>query len=414
MPSSVFRPRRPKTQDADIVPHKGLYLVNVRLRRESGEEFRKQARCHAKAEARKKRNEFYEEFNILEGGAEFRESLVVVETGYTLGAWLEECVSTHWPKRVPATAADYAQVVKRHIIPELGEIRLTNLTANTLRKFLYALADKEVARSGGGGSANRPAKLAVLSVKRILTALSSGLSIAVECGLIASNPAIGLKMRWEAIESGRKRELASAENSEDEPEKRLLSTTEVERLLEVSKGTIAYPLVLMQTKLGLRIGEALGLRTEDLDLSGNVVRVRRQLQRIETLGEPSRLAPVELKTKNARREIPMPESVRHFAATLKPKQPVVRTVEGGWMEPRRGQRELRAAFEKAGLCGVPGQPDPTSHSLRFFWTSHLLNDLKVPVTVVSRLAGHAQIQTTLTYYSEATEGNLKDAMALIE
>ncbi|RYG19916.1 site-specific integrase, partial [bacterium] len=103
-----------------------------------------------------------------------------------------------------------------------------------------------------------------------------------------------------------------------------------------------------------------------------------------------------------------------FEGLADPERPVAVNEQGTWLDPRRAQTHMAAAFRKAGLCGVAGQPDPTSHNLRFFWTSHLLNDLKQPVTVVSRLAGHSQISTTLAYYSEASMANLEEAMAAID
>ncbi|MCW5941112.1 MAG: site-specific integrase [Fimbriimonadaceae bacterium] len=412
MPTSVFIPLRPKTRDANITALGGVYRVNVRLKLASGELFRRQARCRSKGEARTRRDAFYEEFNIVEGGSAHRQTLVVREDGPTLAEWTRACVEAHWPRTVPATVRDYAASMRDHVLPVLGDLSLSQIEPNAIRAFLHGLADKEVSRSGKGGDASGRAKLSVSSLKAARTALSSALNLAVEHGLIPKNPALGLRVRWEAIAKGRRRHDASLEH-DDAPEKRLLTATEVEAALVAAQGTPAHALILLQSRLGLRVSEALGLHTRDFDLEAGTVLVHRQLQRVENEGGGSRLALVELKTKRARRTIPVPASVRRFVTSLDD-GPVVRNGLGGWLEPRAAQTSLARAFERAGLCGVPGQPDPTSHDLRFHFVSHLLNDRRVPVTVVSRLAGHADVSTTLRYYSEATDENLRDAMACFD
>ncbi|MCW5943848.1 MAG: site-specific integrase [Fimbriimonadaceae bacterium] len=412
MPTSVFKPLRPKTNDTGIYAKDGDYMVDVRLIRASGKRFRGQARCRTKAEARKRRDEFYEEFNILEGGPAHRQTLTVRHEGPSLSDWIRECVEVHWPRTVPATVRDYAASMRDHVLPVLGDLPLDQIEPNAIRSFLHGLADKEVPRLGKGGKEIARAKLSVSSLKAARTALSSALNLAVEQGLIQKNPALGLRIRWDAIVKGRRRSEATLD-SDDRPEKRLLTPKEVEAALAAAEGTPAHGLILLQSRLGLRISEALGLHTRDFDLDSGTVLVQRQLQRVEADGKASKLALVELKTKRSRRTIPVPGSVLRLVASLDV-GPVVRNGLGGWLEPRTAQTVLARAFRKAGLCGVPGQPDPTSHSLRFFFISYLLNDRGVPVTVVSRLAGHADVSTTLRFYSEATEENMRDAMAAFD
>jgi integrase len=78
--------------------------------------------------------------------------------------------------------------------------------------------------------------------------------------------------------------------------------------------------------------------------------------------------------------------------------------EGGWLDidnvSTRMAREVRE-------LGFPGFH---SHSLRHSFVSYLLNEMKVPVSVVKQIAGHSSTQTTLTYYSVATDRQLREAM----
>jgi integrase len=72
----------------------------------------------------------------------------------------------------------------------------------------------------------------------------------------------------------------------------------------------------------------------------------------------------------------------------------------------------------AKLCGAVNQwgeplPDPTLHDLRHTFASVMANEYKVGPRVLMQLMGHERIETTLSYYVEATDGALAEAMALV-
>jgi len=52
-------------------------------------------------------------------------------------------------------------------------------------------------------------------------------------------------------------------------------------------------------------------------------------------------------------------------------------------------------FRKARIRG--GVEKGTLHSLRHFFISHLVNELREPLPVVQELAGHSKIETTMKY-----------------
>jgi integrase len=406
MAKRVFRPKRPRTRDAGIAAAPdGSYRIDVRLVRADGTVFRRQGSAKSKAEARKKRDQSYEEFNILEGGSQYADTMVVLKDGPTLAEWTETCANQHWRRTASKSWKDYEQSMRDHVLPILGSIPVSQLKPSHIRNALYQIGEKKVA---GRGSAE-PALLSVSSLKAAKTALSAALRAAVESGYLEVNPARSLGMQWRPMET-RRQAGREAEDGGETVGKRLLTRDELGRALEAAKGTGAYPLLLLQGNLGLRIGEALGLKKSDFDLERGVVEIRRQLQRVDLPDGGTELRPTSLKTEKSRRTIPVPKSVAAYVSGLG-EGPIAANGMGGWMDPRNAHRVLRRAFESAGLCGQPGLPDPSSHDLRFSWISYLLNDCKVPVTVVSRLAGHSDIGTTLRYYSEASEENLVQAMS---
>ena len=83
-----------------------------------------------------------------------------------------------------------------------------------------------------------------------------------------------------------------------------LRQNEVRGLLQASAGTALHSRWLIAATLGLRQGEALGLRWSDIDLEGGQLRVRQSLQRQE-----GGLRLVQPKTPRSRRTMPLPQSV---------------------------------------------------------------------------------------------------------
>ena len=415
MSARVFRPKLPKTVDSNISKAGPPFTVEVELRHSDHTLFRRQKTgIPTKQLARKVRDSFFEEFNVLEGGEAYAKTLAVVRSadGPTLEEWVRKCVDELWPPVIPNTVREYEQALRDHGLPSWGTTPLRSLRSADLKTYIYSLLEKRVQISRGKNKPPEERVLSLSSVRAIKAALSSALSLAVEHRIIETNPLIGLKMRWQAADAARRRTLGIEED--DVPSKRLLKLEEVQALLRAAQDSPIYSAIFLQSKLGLRIAEALAVRKSDFDFESNVLRVRKQLKRVERKGQPSKLMLTELKTAKARRDIPLPPSVREWALQQPEGVPLARNEKDGWMEPRRAQELFAEAARKAGLCGKQNLPDPTSHDLRFHWTSRLLNDLNVPVTVVSRLCGHANIETTLKHYSEATSANLADAMSRID
>lgn len=391
MAITIYRPKLPRGLDINIGPKvdgklspKGPYLVSVILVRANGEQFRKVAKgLPTKAEARAKRDSFYEEFNILEGGPEYARTLVVgeepEEPKLGLWAWLDQCVENHWPLTHPQTARSYGLSVKNQIKPFLPDRPLEELKRGDVRSMVHDLLKNGKAHRGGG-------PLSLSAVKNAVVALGSACSIAIEKELIETNPTHDLGIRWKSL------------RPHDETERVFLSQDQLSKVLEAAQGLPIYPIVLVQAKLGLRIGEALALKVEDFDLEKKTVRINWQVTR-DTASSGKLYPP---KSQAGKRTIPVPESVLSF---LKGKSGLLMPSESGtFYDHGRAIKAFEEVKTRAELEKF------TSHALRHTWISYLLNDCKTPATVVQKLAGHASIITTLSYYSHASEDNAVDAM----
>lgn len=151
-------------------------------------------------------------------------------------------------------------------------------------------------------------------------------------------------------------------------------------------------MVLTQAGLGLRIGELLGLRVQDVDFLRRVVRVETQLA-------PGSRVRSQPKTPRSRRAVPLPQVVADALAEHLASFPagadgsVFTTTTGGpYRHDYYGSMIFKAAVERAGL-----PLSTTSHALRHHYASVLLAGGESVVAVAERL-GHENASLVLSTY----------------
>lgn len=177
---------------------------------------------------------------------------------------------------------------------------------------------------------------------------------------------------------------------------RILDSDEITRLLDAALPRFR-PLLATAMFTGLRQGELLGLRWQDVDLDAGVVHVRGQLDRDRRLVEP--------KTPESVREVVlMPALARvlreHQLASpfSRPEHFVFSTERGGPMLWRNvTRRAFAAAVERAEL-EANGKRRPTFHDLRRTFGSLLIYQGE-DVVYVSRQMGHSSPKVTLDIYA---------------
>ena len=294
----------------------------------------------------------------------------------TFGAWLD-----HWyqreckPKIRPKTQADYENRIYQHVIPELGAIPLARLTAADLQQFYNRL--KEGGRllrveQYGPGLSDR-------MVKSCHVTCRVALDQAVAQGLILKNPALSCK-----APVTRPKEM------------QVLTGEEVQRLLIQAKEDGCFELLLLELTTGLRRGEILALRWDDLDFRTGTLRVERQVQRIQ-----GKLAVSQPKTRASCRSILLPAPVLEILAQYR------QSVSSHWMfpSPKKEDSPLDPAAVRKKLSAVlkrAGCPAARFHDLRHtFATSALEHGMDVKT--LSTVIGHVSSATTLNVYAHVTD-----------
>ena len=304
----------------------------------------------------------------------------------TVEDWMKE-----WLKTVKAgdgtsasTLERYGQVVRVHIIPAIGRIKLTALTPRDVQLMVSQLRQTA----------------APASVIKIHGVLRNALSDAERMDLIPRNVA---------------RAVRSATLTRTE--RRALTVGEATKLLAQLQGDRLEGVFTLALSTGLRRGELLGLRWQDTDLESRMLFVRQTLQRVD--GELRFVPP---KTHRSTRSVPLSQLAVSALSAQRVRQAEDRLLVGpAWedhglvfathigtpLEPRNVNRRFSTARSAAGLQWV------RLHDLRHAFATFLLDQGEELRTVMD-LLGHSTIRLTADTYGHVLPSRARSAVDAID
>ncbi len=296
-----------------------------------------------------------------------------------LARWLEDSVKDTVRN---TTYERYEQIARTHIIPMLGDVKLKGLSPTHVRG-LY----KEKLQT-----------LSPRTVQYIHVTLHKALKQAVNDGLVPRNATEAVKppqVRREEI--------------------RPLTSEQVKQLLDAARGDRLEALYTLAVHTGLRQGELLGLKWEDVDLESGSLHVKRTLT--TPRGGPRLAAP---KTKGSRRRVSLTRGAMdalraHLARQLEEidrasslwqENGLVFASEMGTPLDRRDvtSRQFKPLLRRAKL------PETTRFHDLWHTCATLLLTKNVNPKVVSEMLGHSNIAITLDTYSHVLP-NMQDSAA---
>ena len=283
-------------------------------------------------------------------------------TRATFGDYAEDWITSLI--RRPRTIAAYRYALDRHLLPRFKRRKLSEITTDDIASLV---ADMQ------------KAGYAAWTISGTLSTLSGCLGRAKRRGLIAANPVSDLS-----------RDERPKQNGAD---KRVLSEAEIGAVLDAASDTFRAPIAVMLFA-GLRLGELLGLRWEDVNFADGFVHVRSQLSPTREL--------VELKTDSGRRDVVL---IPQLAKMLREHRMASRrkgerdflfpAPDGRGRDQRSTARGVERALELAGL----GDEKISSHNLRHTYASLLIVGLKLDPVGVARQLGHSNPATTMKVYA---------------
>jgi len=301
--------------------------------------------------------------------------------GKTLGEFLDQWLADVVKPRVRAwTFAGYEVHVRRHIKPVLGRVPLEKLSPQHVQHLLNRKLEEG---------------LKPKSVRYLRGTLRTALNEAVRWGLVARNAA--------ALVDGPR-----VERFDIQP----FTPAEARVFLDSIAGERLEALYSVALTMGLRQGEALGLRWQDVDLELGYLRVCKQLQRVH--GAPQLVEP---KTARSRRTLAMPPMITKGLEQHRVRQRQERSNAGSrWAETdlvfasTEGKPLDGTAISKGfhSLLKRAGLQQRRFHDLRHSCATLLLVQGVSP-RVVMDVLGHSQIGLTMNTYSHVIPDLRRDA-----
>lgn len=250
------------------------------------------------------------------------------------------------------------QSMNNTVFKRLYPYKVSRITPDMIDELLMQLKDEGLKNS---------------SVNSYRKGLATVFNFAIKCDIISKSPVLGTVRMAE-----HKRTVMV-----------LPTKKQVDQLLERAKerdskaragAAPIYPVILLEVATGLRRGELFGLTKEDIE--GNKVHVNKQMEADGTIAE--------LKTRSSYRTITVSKEVLDEVLSYSP-------------DSRQVFRITSAAFWQVFKRFVEKNSDilPENfhfHDLRHFHATYLLAN-GISVQNVSRRLGHADVATTLRYYS---------------
>jgi integrase len=272
----------------------------------------------------------------------------------------------------PSAIRSYEAALRDHIVPRLGRMRLADVQHRDVQRIADDLLSKRRDPS---------------TIRNALMPLRVIFRRALEDGDLVVNPCAHLRL---PAVRGRRERIASPNEAQ-----RLLAT-----LAERDRPVWATALYA-----GLRRGELMALRWEDVDLAAGVIRVERSYDdkdRVE----------IEPKSRAGRRTVPIVGALRDVLVDHKARQAydgglVFGSSAGTPFVPSNLWRRAQRAWKHAGLDSIG------LHEARHTFASVLIA-AGVNAKAITTYMGHASIQTTYDLYGKLMPGAESEAAALVD
>ena len=357
-----------KNKDGKVIGYRGSYVVN-------GKRYYVSAKTKTETEQK-----------LRQAMTDADRGLTFDAGGLALGDYLDRWLNDSVRDTVRETTFErYEQIVRMHIKPALGRVELKNLTPTHVRGLYKEKLQSRSPRT----------------VQYIHVTLHKALKQAVGDGLISRNPTEAVKppqVRREEIHP--------------------LTPEQVNAFIEAAQGDRLEALYILAIHTGLRQGELLGLKWEDVNLEAGALQVRRTLT--TTKSGPVLSTP---KTKGSRRSVKLTQSAVEAvrgqlqrqlgeidrAGPLWQENGLIFASETGDPLDRRyiTTHRFKPLLKRAGL------PRVRFHDLRHTCATLLLGR-NVNPKIVSEMLGHATIAITLDTYSHVLPNMQNEAAKALE
>lgn len=268
------------------------------------------------------------------------------------------------PAVKPATKAEYRIVLNRYVLPAFGDRKLRAIRPSDLQQFFTTL-------KGFASTYSVIAKTIFNSV--FLTACADR--------ILDRNPMALVK----SVRAPKEPTDAGADKH------RALTLDERRRITDLCASSPRALYVALLYYLGLRQGEAAGLKWGDIDWKRGLIHVQRTINRLNVAASP--------KTESSERMVPIPAPLSAILSGLRgvPELYILHNQEGTPLSSIQRQHLWQKLIVKE--CGIP---DITAHALRHNYIT-MCWEAGIDVYATARFVGHANVSTTLNIYTHLSK-----------
>lgn len=268
-----------------------------------------------------------------------------------------------------ATENKYQYLIDTHIAPDLGNIKLSKMSAQIINSFINDKVSNGRIKQEGGLSASY--------VKSMMLIINSVLQFAVKEDMCPPMSSEIIKPRVE------KQEIKILTQFEQKQLEKELTTN-----IDSTKLGI-----LISLYAGLRIGEICALKWENIDFTNKVICVRSTVARVLDENKKSISIIDKPKTKSSVRDIPISSSLLPYIIQVKrnSKSDFVISDKLDFINPRTYEYRYHKVLKSANV------PPINYHALRHTFATRCV-EVGVDVKSLSEMLGHANVSITLNTY----------------
>ena len=304
-------------------------------------------------------------------------------------AWMKEY---QFHKLKPSSYDRLESTVVNHVYPHIGNMKVDKVTRNHIQGLINSLYSEK--------------NLSYSSIKKVYVALNACYKHALIDGTVLRNPCVGIS-------------LPSA--SERTKEVVALSEKEVEQLrtaiMNASTSCTYAHAYLLILNTGMRMGEALSLKWEDVDFSNKTITItknnilsKKRDENGEHLGGYELRTQDSTKTASGNRTIPLNRSAEAALLELKKGNHTSRVIVNSRQHtvlPSNFERSFQGILKRAEMApyGI--------HALRHTFASMLFSK-GVDVKIVSKLLGHSSVKITYDTYVHLFEKDLERVTEVLD
>ena len=273
-----------------------------------------------------------------------------------------------------ASISRYQNLIDMHILPDLGNKRMNQISVQSINQFLTAKLERGRLDNTGG--------LSPAYVRSIALIISSAIAFGATenmCSPLQSTIT--------------KPSIAKKELTVLSVEKQM--TLENELLEDMNEAKL---LIYTTLYTGIRIGEACALRWEDIDLNSKILYVRQTVSRVWTIEDEkkrSKLIVDSPKTESSLRCIPICSKLYavlcSFPYRRKQGYILTSTIDNSFVSPRTFEYRYKVILKRCALEPI------NYHALRHTFATRCI-ERGVDIKSLSEILGHSDVSITLNTY----------------